>query len=183
MVGKVDIVIGAFSTTFASNGGFVASSSRALKRQLQLFAGPHLFSSALSPVQAAVVLECLRIGGSEEGEALRADLMRNACALRAMLGEAGVRCAGTPSAIVPLVVGSEQVARLAAKLLARQGVFVNPVEYPGVALGAARLRLQLMANHSLQQLRRAAQQIEAALHRAGALTDGIRRQAAQARRG
>jgi hypothetical protein len=40
-----------------------------------------------------------------------------------------------------------------------------------------------MANHSLQQLRRAAQQIEAALHHAGALTDGIRRQAAQARRG
>jgi glycine C-acetyltransferase/8-amino-7-oxononanoate synthase len=183
MVGKVDIVIGAFSTTFASNGGFVASSSRALKRQLQLFAGPHLFSSALSPVQAAVVLECLRISGSEEGEALRADLMRNACALRAMLGEAGVRCTGTPSAIVPLVVGNEQVARLAGKLLARQGVFVNPVEYPGVALGAARLRLQLMANHSLQQLRRAAQQIEAALHHAGALTDGIRRQAAQARRG
>jgi glycine C-acetyltransferase/8-amino-7-oxononanoate synthase len=183
MAGKIDIVMGAFSKTFASNGGFVASSSRALKRQLQLFAGPHLFSNALSPVQAAVVLECLRIAGSSEGEALRADLMRNACALRAMLGEAGVKCAGTPSAIVPVIVGSEQVARMAGKLLARQGVFANPVEYPGVALGAARLRLQLMANHTLQQVRRGAQQIESALHRAGAVVEGVRKQVAEVRRG
>jgi glycine C-acetyltransferase/8-amino-7-oxononanoate synthase len=184
MVGKIDIVLGSFSKTFASNGGFVASGSRSLKRQLQLFAGPHVFSNALSPVQAAVVIECLRIAGSSEGEALRADLMRNACALRAMLGEAKVRCAGTPSAVVPVVVGSEQVARLAGKLLARQGVFVNPVEYPGVPLGAARLRLQLMASHSMQQVRRAAQQVEAALHRAGAVAEGVRRQAlAEARRG
>ena len=52
MLGKVDLVMGAFSKTFASNGGFVASASRAVKRQLQLFAGPHLFSNALSPMQA-----------------------------------------------------------------------------------------------------------------------------------
>jgi hypothetical protein len=52
-----------------------------------------------------------------------------------------------------------------------------------VALGAARLRLQLMANHNLQQVRRAAQQIEAALHRASALVDGVRRQVAEVRRG
>jgi 7-keto-8-aminopelargonate synthetase-like enzyme len=161
----------------------VGSSSRALKRQLQLFAGPHLFSNALSPVQAAVVLEALSIAGSREGDALRADLMRNACALRAMLGEAGVKCAGTPSAIVPVIVGSEQVARMAGKLLARQGVFVNPVEYPAVTLGAARLRLQLMANHTLQQVRRGAQQVEAALHRAGAVVEGVRKHVAEVRRG
>jgi glycine C-acetyltransferase len=175
MTGQVDIVLGSFSKTFASNGGFVASRSLALKRQLQLFAGPHLFSNALSPVQAAAVLASLRIAASPEGDAMRADLMRNAVALRACLGEAGIRCGGIPSAIVPVVVGSEQVTRLAGMLLARQGVFVNPIEYPGVALGAARLRLQLMANHNLQQMRRAAQQIEAALHRAAALADEVRR--------
>jgi 7-keto-8-aminopelargonate synthetase-like enzyme len=175
MAGKVDLVMGSFSKTFASNGGFVASASRAVKRQLQLFAGPHLFSNALSPVQAAVVLECLRIVTTEEGDSLRADLMRNVCALRAMLAEAGVRCAGTPSPIVPVMAGSEQVARVAGKLLARQGVFVNAVEYPGVPLNSARLRLQLMANHNLQQVRRGAQQVEAALARARAVADGVRR--------
>jgi glycine C-acetyltransferase/8-amino-7-oxononanoate synthase len=131
-----------------------------------------------------VVLECLRIAGSSEGEALRADLMRNVCALRALLAEAGLRCAGTPSAIVPVLVGSEQVARMAGKLLTRNGVFVNPVEYPGVPLGAARLRMQLMANHSLQQVRCAAAQVEAALRGAGALVEAVRRHGlAEAQRG
>ena len=169
MLGKIDIVMGAFSKTFAANGGFVASSSSSVKRQLQLFAGPHLFSNALSPLQVAIVLECLRIATSSEGQALRDDLLRNVNALRALLDEAGVRCLGAPSAIVPVWVGAEGAARLAGKLLARAGVFVNQVEYPGVPLGAARLRLQLMANHNLQQVRSAARHISLALERAAAL--------------
>ncbi|MFL6674541.1 MAG: aminotransferase class I/II-fold pyridoxal phosphate-dependent enzyme [Massilia sp.] len=159
MLGQVDIVMGAFSKTFAANGGFVACAARGVKRQLQLFAGPHLFSNALSPLQAGIVLECLRIVRSEEGAALRARLLRNVDELRGMLGDAGMHCLGVPSAIVPVRIGSEPVSRLAGKLLARRGVFANQVEYPGVPLGAARLRLQLMANHNLQQVRRAARLI------------------------
>jgi glycine C-acetyltransferase len=168
MLGKADLVMGAFSKTFASNGGFVASASRAVKRQLQLFAGPHLFSNALSPVQAACVLEALRIVGSIEGDALREALLRNAMALRASLAETGMRCIGVPSAIVPLWIGNEQVVRLAGRTLAREGVFVNAVEYPGVPLGAARLRLQVMAAHRPAQLRQGARMIGAAVSGAGA---------------
>jgi glycine C-acetyltransferase/8-amino-7-oxononanoate synthase len=168
MLGKADLVMGAFSKTFASNGGFVASASRAVKRQLQLFAGPHLFSNALSPVQAACVLESLRIVASSEGDALRDSLLRNSMALRAGLAETGMRCLGVPSAIVPLWIGNEQVARLAGRTLAREGVFVNAVEYPGVPLGAARLRLQVMAAHRPAQLRRGARMIGAAVSGAGA---------------
>ena len=168
MLGKVDLVMGAFSKTFAANGGFVASASRAVKRQLQLFAGPHLFSNALSPVQAACVLESLRIAGSSEGDSLRAALHQNALALRAGLAETGMRCLGLPSAIVPLWIGSEQVARLAGRSLAREGVFVNAVEYPGVPLGAARLRLQVMAGHRPAQLRQGARMIGTAVSEAGA---------------
>jgi glycine C-acetyltransferase/8-amino-7-oxononanoate synthase len=163
MLGKVDLVMGAFSKTFASNGGFVASASRAVKRQLQLFAGPHLFSNALSPVQAACILESMRIVTGAEGDALREALLRNALALRANLAETGMRCLGVPSAIVPLWIGSEQVARLAGRTLAREGVFVNAVEYPGVPLGAARLRLQVMAGHRPAQLRQGARMIGAAV--------------------
>ena len=168
MLGKVDLVMGAFSKTFASNGGFVASASHAVKRQLQLFAGPHLFSNALSPVQAACVLESLRIVESSEGAGLRDALLRNAMALRANLAETGMRCVGVPSAIVPLWIGNEQVARLAGRTLAREGVFVNAVEYPGVPLGAARLRLQVMAGHRPAQLRLGARMIGAAVSGAGA---------------
>jgi 7-keto-8-aminopelargonate synthetase-like enzyme len=177
MLGKIDLVMGAFSKTFAANGGFVACAVRGVKRQLQLFAGPHLFSNALSPLQAGVVLEALRIVRSEEGAALRGQLMRNAEELRGMLGDAGVRCLGMPSPIVPVLIGGEAAARLASRLLARRGVFANQVEYPGVPLGAARLRLQLMANHNLQQVRRAARAVGDCIRYADAALGSARRQA------
>ncbi|MET0980982.1 MAG: pyridoxal phosphate-dependent aminotransferase family protein [Telluria sp.] len=172
MLGKADIVTGAFSKTFAANGGFVASNSRAVKRQLQLFAGPCQSSSALSPVQAACVLEALRIARSPEGDALRAALLGNAVGLRAHLAETGMRCIGVPAPIVPLWIGNEQVARLAGRSLARAGVFVDTAEFagipPAVQPGNARLRLQLMAGHRAAQLRHGARTIGAAVASAGA---------------
>ena len=168
MLGKIDLVMGAFSKTFSSNGGFVATASRAVKRHLQLYAGPHMFSNALSPVQAAVILECVNIVRSDEGAALRSDLLRNAEGLRRLLTDEGLECMGTPSAIVPVLIGSEKVSRLVGKLLFEQSVFVNQVEFPGVPVGASRLRLQLMANHNMQQLKRAAPVIGTAVARARA---------------
>jgi len=55
MTGRIDLVMGSFSKTFASNGGFVLTRSRAVKEYLMTFASPHVFSNALSPVQAAIV--------------------------------------------------------------------------------------------------------------------------------
>jgi glycine C-acetyltransferase/8-amino-7-oxononanoate synthase len=180
MLGKIDVVMGAFSKTFASNGGFVACSERSVRRQLQLFAGPHMFSNALSPVQAATVLECLRIATGSEGERLRADLMRNAVELRALLQEEGMRCMGSPSPIVPLWTGSESAVRIAGMLLAREQVFVNPMEFPGVPLGVARLRLQLMARHTPAQIRRAARILASAVRRSLAAPQPVLRPAAAA---
>lgn len=156
MLGKIDLVMGAFSKSFASNGGFVATASRAVKRHLQLYAGPHMFSNALSPVQSAVILECIQIIRSDEGDGLRADLMRNIEGLRALLAAEQLSCMGIPSPIVPVLIGSEKVSRLVGKMLFEQSVFVNQVEFPGVPVGASRLRLQLMSNHNMQQIKRAA---------------------------
>jgi glycine C-acetyltransferase/8-amino-7-oxononanoate synthase len=168
MLGRIDIVMGSFSKTFATNGGFVACAHQGARRQLQLYAGPHMFSNALSPMQAAVALESLRIAASDEGDGLRADLLRNAVELRALLGGSGLHCLGGPSPIVPVWTGQESAARVAGMLLARDAVFVNPVEFPGVPLGAARLRLQLMAQHMPAQLRRGASLVANACGRAGA---------------
>ncbi|MGZ8408800.1 MAG: aminotransferase class I/II-fold pyridoxal phosphate-dependent enzyme, partial [Hyphomicrobium sp.] len=55
MLGKVDVIMGAFSKTFASNGGFVACRSRAVKEYLRYYSSPNTFSNALSPAQAAIV--------------------------------------------------------------------------------------------------------------------------------
>jgi 7-keto-8-aminopelargonate synthetase-like enzyme len=169
MLGKIDLVMGAFSKSFSSNGGFVATASRAVKRHLQLYAGPHMFSNALSPVQAAVILECINIIRSDEGDALRADLLRNIEALRALLGAEQLSCMGIASPIVPVLIGSEKVSRLVGKLLFEQSVFVNQVEFPGVPLGASRLRMQVMANHNVQQIKRTAPVIGNAVRRAQAV--------------
>ena len=168
MLGKIDLVMGAFSKTFASNGGFVATASRAVKRHLQLYAGPHMFSNALSPVQSAVILECIGIVRSEEGDSLRADLLRNIMGLRAMLADEGLTCMGIASPIVPVLIGGEKVSRLVGKMLFEQSVFVNQVEFPGVPVGASRLRLQLMSNHNMQQIKRAAPVIGQTVARARA---------------
>ncbi|WP_156116524.1 pyridoxal phosphate-dependent aminotransferase family protein [Massilia sp. 9096] len=168
MLGKIDLVMGAFSKSFGSNGGFVATASRSVKRHLQLFAGPHMFSNALSPVQAATIGECIQIIRSEEGDTLRADLMRNVEGLRSLLAAEGLTCMGIASPIVPVLIGGEKASRLVGKLLFEQSVFVNQVEFPGVPIGASRLRLQLMSNHNMQQIKRAAPVIGQTVARARA---------------
>ena len=85
MIGKIDLVMGSFSKTFASNGGFVACRNRAIKEYLRFYASPGTFSNALSQAQAAVVLKAFEIVESQEGGRLRAALMRNILDLRASL--------------------------------------------------------------------------------------------------
>src|SRR5262249_58029596 len=77
MLGRVDLVMGSFSKTFASNGGFVATNSPAVKEYLRYFGSSGTFSNALSPVQSAIVLKAFEIVKSEEGRALRLALMKN----------------------------------------------------------------------------------------------------------
>ncbi len=172
MLGKVDLVMGAFSKSFASNGGFVATHSPAVRQYIKVYGGPHIFSNALSPVQAAIVLEAVRIARSAEGDALRASLMRAVNNLRSAFLMHGIRCMGTPSAIVPVPIGTEKLARVASKILFRRGVFANLVEFPAVAVGSARYRMQVMANHTDEQIRFAACQVIGSIHEAEEILAG-----------
>jgi 7-keto-8-aminopelargonate synthetase-like enzyme len=147
MLGKIDIVMGSFSKTFASNGGFVACKSRAVKEYLRFYSAPATFSNALSPVQAATILKAFEVVESE-GHALRLEMMTNVLALRDQLRGAGLDYYGDPSAIVCVKMGSEGLARLVSKRLPELGLVANLVEFPAVPKGAARIRMQVMANHS-----------------------------------
>ncbi|EFG9152870.1 pyridoxal phosphate-dependent aminotransferase family protein, partial [Escherichia coli] len=68
---QVDVIIGSFSKTFASNGGFIAVKSKAVAEYLKYFSATQTFSNALSPVQASVVLTALEIIRSDEGKQRR----------------------------------------------------------------------------------------------------------------
>lgn len=156
MLGKVDLVMGSFSKTFASNGGFLACNSPEAHQFVKYMAGPHMFSNALSPLQAEVVRHCLKIIQSSEGHHLRKKLMDAIHALREAFGQAGVACLGSPSPIVPVPIGTEREARMLSAKLGNHGVNANLVEFPAVPRGAARFRMQVMANHTIADAKHAA---------------------------
>lgn len=148
MLGKVDVVMGSFSKTFASNGGFVACKSRAVKEYLRFYSAPATFSNALSPVQAATILKAFEMVESVEGRVLRLELLANVISLRRELQQAGLDYYGDPSAIVCVKMGSEGLARLVSRRLPELGLIANLVEFPAVPKGAARIRMQVMASHT-----------------------------------
>ena len=177
MLGKTDLVMGSFSKTFASNGGFVACKSRAVKEYLRFYSAPATFSNALSPAQAATVLKAFEIVDSAEGRALRAALKANVLNLRQELNEADLDYYGDPSAIVCVKMGTEGLARLVSKQLAELGLIANLVEFPAVPKGAARIRMQVMANHSAQNIAQAVQVLKTARQQAELELEGIKQPA------
>ncbi|HEV2863580.1 MAG TPA: aminotransferase class I/II-fold pyridoxal phosphate-dependent enzyme [Pyrinomonadaceae bacterium] len=172
MLGKVDLVMGAFSKTFSSNGGFLATREASVKHFVSIYGGPHAFSNALSPIQAGVVLEALRIVRSPEGERLRARSASNILRLREAFTAAGLHCYGQPSPIVPVGVGDERLAKWTGRALEENGLIANLVEYPAVARGKARFRFQVMATHTAEQIDLAARiftrSLEEVRHHVGA---------------
>ncbi len=166
MLGEVDIVMGSFSKTFASNGGFVAVKNRAVKEYLRFYSPPATFSNAMSPVNAAIVLKAFEIIEAPEGKVLRDELMANVLELRRQLDAAGLGYYGDPSAIVAVKMGTEGLARLVSRRLPELGLFANLVEYPAVGKGAARFRMQVMAKHSPQNIKDAVKHIQNAKNQA-----------------
>lgn len=153
MIGRVDVVVGSLARCFASNGGFVASQTRALRQALRVFAGALATSSALSPVQAATALAALDIVQSAEGDARRQRLLRNTTLLRAALREAGFRLAGRPRPMVPVLLGGPAEAREMTRRMQAAGVVLDLVEYPAVSRNAGRWLLRVMADHAPTKLR------------------------------
>jgi glycine C-acetyltransferase len=152
MMGKVDVVMGSFSKTFAANGGFVACNEPGLKLAIRFQCGPHTYTNAISPIQAAVVLKVLDIIQSTEGQRRRESLLSNSKHLRQLLVGAGWKVLGEPSAVVPLVLGGIGRSRFLTRFLLEKGMVVNLIEHPAVPINGSRLRLQVMADHTHSQL-------------------------------
>ncbi len=152
MLHQADLIVGSFSKSFASNGGFVAVGTRAAKEYLKYYSATQTFSNALSPVQSAIVMKAFNIIGSEEGRVRRQSLMDNILYMRGKMSESGLEVLGDPSPIVPVKVGAEGQARLASLKLSQLGAIANLVEYPAVPQGGARFRVQVMADHSRPEI-------------------------------
>lgn len=148
MLGKIDLVMGSFSKTFACNGGFLATDSEAMIQYVKMFSTPHMFSNALSPIQTAIALKAAQIIRSPKGQVLRDKLNEVVSLLRTEFQARKMTCMGNPSSIVPVAIGSEKEARICHKLSTEKNIANMILEYPVVALGATRFRLQVMASHA-----------------------------------
>ncbi len=151
MKGQVDLVMGSFSKSFASNGGFLATNSAAVKHYAKMYSSAFMFSNAICPMQTAVALEATKIMRSEEGDQLRSNLLKIVNYIRSEFNKRGIECLGTPSAIIPVMIGDEKVARIAHKIMTERNIATMILEYPVVPIGSARFRLQVMASHTIAQ--------------------------------
>ena len=147
MLGAVDLVMGSFSKSFATNGGFVATNHPALKLALRSSGPTQTFTNAIGPVGAAIAEACLTIMQGAEGALRRQRLLANADRLRAGLVQNGFALLGQPSAVIPVVLGDVATARRMTAHVIRNGALVNLVEYPAVSRNSSRWRLQAMSDH------------------------------------
>ncbi len=107
-------------------------------------------------------MKAFEIADSTEGRVQRLALMANILSLRHQLREAGLDYYGDPSAIVCVKMGSEGLARLVSKRMPELGLLANLVEFPAVPKGMARIRMQVMANHTEQNITDAVQILKTA---------------------
>jgi 8-amino-7-oxononanoate synthase len=143
---RIEIQMGTLGKALGVSGGYIAG-SRTLVDFLINKARSFVFSTAPSPAVAAACRAALRIVHSQEGDALRARLREN---LRCL--SAGLNMSELPSAIVPLIRGSEESALAEAGRLLESGFFVPAIRYPTVPRNTARLRITVSAAHSAKQI-------------------------------
>jgi 8-amino-7-oxononanoate synthase len=132
--------VGTLSKTLGSLGGFVAC-SRSLADLLVNRARPYIFTTASTPADCAAASAALAVVRSSEGDSLRA-------VLRGHVDRVAPAGAAHPSAIVPVVLGSEDRAVAAAAQLLDDELLVPAIRPPTVAPGTSRLRLALSAAHT-----------------------------------
>jgi len=152
---RIDIVTGTFGKALGgAMGGFVAARKNVVDL-LRQRARPYLFSNALAPSVCGASLAAIAIARSDEGEARRAQLRANAAQFRAGMSAAGFDLIPGEHPIIPVMLGDARKAQDMAAALLDEGVFVTGFSYPVVPMGKARIRTQLSAGHSAEQIDRA----------------------------
>ena len=158
--GRVDITTGTFGKALGgASGGYVAA-HREIVDLLRQRARPYLFSNSLAPSIVAGTLAVLDLLASS-GE-LRERLARNAALFRAGMEAAGFDLLPGEHPIVPVMFGDAVLTGRIADELQRRGVYVTPFSYPVVPKDKARIRVQLSAAHTEDQIRRCVEAFAAA---------------------
>ncbi len=146
---EVDLTMGTFSKTFASLGGFVAGPERVIN-YLKHHSPALIFSASPTPASVAAALAALDILEQEPWRVEK--LIRNAAKVRNELKAAGFNVPDGRTAIVPVIVGDDQLAFTMWKMLYESGIFVNVFISPGVPQGRQMMRTSYMSTHEDEHL-------------------------------
>jgi glycine C-acetyltransferase len=150
---RIEIVTSTLGKTLGgATGGFTTGRANIVEL-LRQRSRPYLFSNALPPAIAAGALQALRL--VQEGDDLRARLRDNAAFFRAQLTALGFRLVQGDHPIIPVMLGEASLAASMADRLLTEGVYVVGFSYPVVPEGQARIRVQMSAAHTRQELERA----------------------------
>ena len=149
---RVDIYTGTFGKALGGASGGYVSSRREVVDLLRQRARPYLFSNTLAPSIVAGTLAALDL--LEQSDHLRAQLVANAELFRGLMTEAGFDLLPGEHPIVPVMFGDAALTARMADEMQRQGVYVTAFSYPVVPKGRARIRVQLSAAHTEDEIRR-----------------------------
>jgi 8-amino-7-oxononanoate synthase len=152
----VDLIMGTFSKSLASVGGFIAGNATVVD-YIKHKARTMIFSAAPPPASVAAALATLDI--IEREPERRARLWQNTLFFREGLKSLGLDTGNSETPVVPIVVGEDAVALAMVQRLHEAGVFVNCVISPATPPGRALIRTSLMATHTREQLTRALETI------------------------
>jgi glycine C-acetyltransferase len=149
---EVDFVTGTFGKALGgAMGGFICAKSNVVAL-LKQRARPYLFSNALAPAVCGSSLEAIRIAAGEEGDALRAQLFANAARFRSAMTAAGFTLQPGEHPIIPVMLGDAKLAQDMAARMLELGVYVIGFSFPVVPRGQARIRTQMSAAHTFEQI-------------------------------
>jgi 8-amino-7-oxononanoate synthase len=159
LTGDVDLIMGTFSKSLASLGGFIAGSTETIE-YIKHRARSLMFSASMPPSAVASVIAALDI---IESEPERIDkLWANTEYAKKLLLHAGFDIGHSNSPIIPIYIRDNTKTFMITNILQQNGVFVNPVVSPAVPSDSSLIRFSLMATHSFEQIESAIEQLSTA---------------------
>lgn len=153
VMGRVDIITGTLGKALGGASGGYTSAKKEVIEWLRNRSRPYLFSNTLAPVIAAASLKVLDM--LEAGDELRQRLRENSRYFRSNLQQLGFILVPGEHPIIPVMLGDAKLASLMADKLLTEGIYVIGFSYPVVPQGQARIRVQITAAHTQEQLDKA----------------------------
>ena len=150
---RVDLITSTLGKSLGGASGGFTSGRAEIIELLRQKSRPYLFSNSLPPAITAAALQALKLAA--QGEALRTTLRENVAFVRSQLAALGFTIVPGDHPIIPVMLGEATLATRMADRLLEEGIYVIGFSYPVVPKGQARIRVQMSAAHTREQLEQA----------------------------